>query len=158
MQRKAARPEDLSRFFVRRANAYDVEGLVELYEPDAVLVLSPGRIFVGHERIRRADELLLAAKPTFEPGVQSPAICNGALALTSTSSPGLKEQGVATHVLATNGVWKVARQGSSFAGNVTPPGTPPRFRRCSRPNASPSAPAGSPTAGEARTAARRLPR
>jgi hypothetical protein len=36
MQRKAARPEDRSRFFVERANAYDVEGLVELYEPDAV--------------------------------------------------------------------------------------------------------------------------
>lgn len=85
---KATEPEDLSRFFVERANAGDVDGLVELYEPDAVLVLSPGRVFVGHDKIRRAYELLLAAQPTFEPGVQSPSIRNGDLALTSTRIPG----------------------------------------------------------------------
>ena len=33
----ATKPEDLARFFVERANSGDVEGLVDLYEPDAVL-------------------------------------------------------------------------------------------------------------------------
>ena len=40
----AARPEDLGQFFLERANAGDVEGLVALYEPDAVLAFPPGRI------------------------------------------------------------------------------------------------------------------
>ena len=87
-RQKAAEPEDLSRLFVQRANARDVEGLVELYEPDAVLVLTPGHIFVGHDKIRRAYQRLLAANPTFEPGVQAAAIRNGDLALTSTRIPG----------------------------------------------------------------------
>jgi hypothetical protein len=34
---QAREPEDLSDFFIERANAGDVEGLVALYEPDAVL-------------------------------------------------------------------------------------------------------------------------
>lgn len=33
----ALEPEDLARFFVVRANAGDVDGLVALYETDAVL-------------------------------------------------------------------------------------------------------------------------
>ena len=33
----AAQPEDLGRLFLERANAGDVEGLVALYEPGAVL-------------------------------------------------------------------------------------------------------------------------
>ena len=40
---QAARPEDLSRLFVERANAGDVDGLVALYEPDAVLAFPPAR-------------------------------------------------------------------------------------------------------------------
>src|ERR1700728_1444070 len=39
---RAVRPEDLGRFFVDRANAGDLEGLVALYEPDAVLSVPGG--------------------------------------------------------------------------------------------------------------------
>jgi hypothetical protein len=35
-QEPAVQPDDLARFFVERANAGDVDGLVALYEPDAV--------------------------------------------------------------------------------------------------------------------------
>jgi hypothetical protein len=40
----ARRPEDLGTFFLERANAGDVEGLVALYEPEAVLAVSPERL------------------------------------------------------------------------------------------------------------------
>jgi ketosteroid isomerase-like protein len=50
----AREPEDLSDFFIERANAGDVEGLVALYEPDAVLAFPPGRVSAGHDEIRAA--------------------------------------------------------------------------------------------------------
>jgi hypothetical protein len=67
-------PEDLARFFVSRANAGDVEGLVALYEPDAVLAGSGGRIQVGTEAIRGFYAELLAERPRFELGEQRPAL------------------------------------------------------------------------------------
>jgi len=80
---QARQPEDLNRFFLERANAADVEGVVALYEPDAVLV-GPGRkAFMGTQALRQAFTQLFAGKPTFAGETQT-AICNGDLALTST--------------------------------------------------------------------------
>lgn len=84
----AKRPEDLSRFFVERVNAGDVEGLVALYETDALLALPVGGEARGAAAIRRAYEQLLASKRTFGAGDQRPALVNGGLALTSTRIPG----------------------------------------------------------------------
>jgi ketosteroid isomerase-like protein len=80
----AHQPNDLGRFFVERANAGDVEGLVALYESDAVLAVPAGRIARGTEEIRRVYRELLAGRPRFEPGEQQEAMVNGDLALTST--------------------------------------------------------------------------
>jgi ketosteroid isomerase-like protein len=80
----AATPDDLGRFFVQRANAGDVEGLVALYEPEAVLALSAGGCVIGHAEIRGVYESLLAERPRFEPGTQQAAMISGDLALTST--------------------------------------------------------------------------
>jgi ketosteroid isomerase-like protein len=80
----ALEPEDLARFFTERANAGDVDGLVALYEPDAVLAFPGGRITVGADAIRRVYAELLAPRPTFQPGQQRPALRNGDLALTSS--------------------------------------------------------------------------
>lgn len=84
---QATQPEDLGRLFLERANAGDVEGLVALYEPDAVLAFPNGRVTIGHREIRQVYAQLLASKPTFtaEP---RPALCNGDLALTSTRLTG----------------------------------------------------------------------
>ncbi len=84
----ARQPEDLGPFFLARANAGDVEGLVALYEPDAVLAVSPGRVATGHEEIRAAYAELLAGQPVFTSAGQQPVVRNGDLALTSTRLPG----------------------------------------------------------------------
>ncbi|MFL6078072.1 MAG: YybH family protein [Mycobacteriales bacterium] len=81
---RAERPEDLGRLFVELANAGDVEGLVALYEPGAVLAFPDGRTTVGAEAIRRVYAELLAGRPRFAPGDQHPPLRLGDLALTST--------------------------------------------------------------------------
>jgi ketosteroid isomerase-like protein len=84
---RALRPEDLDRLFLQRANAGDVEGLVALYEPDAVLAFPPGTLAVGSAAIRAAYTGLLAGRPRFD-GAIRPAIRNGDIAITSTTRTG----------------------------------------------------------------------
>jgi ketosteroid isomerase-like protein len=81
---RAVEPNDLGRFFVERANAGDVDGLVALYADDAVLAFPAGQVVTGTQAIRRGFEQLLADRPTFTAGEQQPALRNGDLALTST--------------------------------------------------------------------------
>lgn len=83
----AMQPEDLGRYFLERANAGDVEGLVALYEPGAVLAFPSGRLTIGHDQIRRVYAELVADKPSFSSAGQQPVIRNGDLALTSTRLP-----------------------------------------------------------------------
>jgi ketosteroid isomerase-like protein len=85
---KARAPEDLGRMFLERANAGDVDGLVALYEADAVLAFPPGTVTVGREAIREVYAKLLAARPTFTSEGQRPALVNGDIALTSTGLSG----------------------------------------------------------------------
>jgi ketosteroid isomerase-like protein len=80
----AAQPEDLGRFFVERANAGDVEGLVALYEPDAVLAFPPGTLSKGTRAIRQAFTDFIATGARLTPGAPQPALRVGDLALTST--------------------------------------------------------------------------
>jgi ketosteroid isomerase-like protein len=85
----AVQPEDLSRFFLERANAGDVEGLVALYQPDAVLAFPPGQITVGRTAIREVYQTLLATRPTFTSAGQRAALRNGLslLAMTRVRRP-----------------------------------------------------------------------
>jgi ketosteroid isomerase-like protein len=80
----ATEPNDLGRFFVARANAGDVAGLVALYEPNAVLAFPPGTVATGHAEIRAVYEQFLASRPVLSAGRQRPALVSGDLALTST--------------------------------------------------------------------------
>jgi ketosteroid isomerase-like protein len=50
---RASEPEELARLFLERVNQGDVEGLIALYEPEAVLALPDGRAAVGSEEIRK---------------------------------------------------------------------------------------------------------
>jgi uncharacterized protein (TIGR02246 family) len=76
-------PDDLFRLFVARANAGDLDGLVELYEPDAAATFMPGQLLSGREAIRQALQQLLAGRPTFSADGQRPSTVAGDLALTS---------------------------------------------------------------------------
>jgi ketosteroid isomerase-like protein len=84
---RALQPEDLDRLFLERANAGDVDGVVALYELDAVLAIAPGRLAVGAQAIRLFYTELLASPPRFT-GVIRPAIRNGDIAITSTTRAG----------------------------------------------------------------------
>ncbi|MBC7300724.1 MAG: nuclear transport factor 2 family protein [Nocardia sp.] len=88
VRERAQRPEDLSRLVVERLNAGDVDGLVELYESDAVLALPDGVVATGIDEIRAAYARLVADRPVFQPGHQAPALLAGDLALTSSRLPG----------------------------------------------------------------------
>lgn len=80
----AKHPEDLARFFVERANAHDLEGLVALYAADAVLAGMNGEMAVGHAAIREAYAAMLAAHAHFTAGEAAPTLLRDDLALTST--------------------------------------------------------------------------
>jgi ketosteroid isomerase-like protein len=82
----ATEPEDLTRLFVERANAGDIDGMVALYEPDAVLAFPPGSETVGHDALRAVFEQLLAHSPHFTEEPPLPTVRNGDLAVTSTRS------------------------------------------------------------------------
>ncbi len=81
---KANEPEELARLFIEQANQGNVDGLVALYEPEAVLALPDGSVAVGSEEIRKFYSALLASRPHFEPGTQRTALRAGDLALTSS--------------------------------------------------------------------------
>ncbi len=83
----ATEPEDLGRLFLERASAGDVDGVVALYEPGAVLASPPGALTVGSAAIRQVYEDLLAGRPQFSGDVR-PAVRHGDLALTSTRFQG----------------------------------------------------------------------
>jgi ketosteroid isomerase-like protein len=80
----AAEPEDLERLYVERVNAGDVEGLVALFEPDAVIAFASGRTATGSQAIRRLFEDLVGSGLTLTFRGQQPTLRVGDLALTST--------------------------------------------------------------------------
>lgn len=81
-KRTAAEPNDLGRYFIERVNAGDVDGLVALYEPDAVVAFPPGSLQTGHAEIRKMYEQFVAAVPELSPGKQHPPLVSGDLAMT----------------------------------------------------------------------------
>ena len=97
-------PQDLERLLVTRERAGDVEGMVALYEPDAILDISGGRLIQGKESIRAFFSEVVASGRKYEFGEQRPAVISGDLALTSTRLP----DGSVTSEVArrqTDGAW-----------------------------------------------------
>ena len=79
-------PQDLEPLLVSRQRSGDLEGMVALYEPDAVLECG-GRHVRGARAIRAFYSEQLATGKKFELGEQLPAMISGDLALTSTRLP-----------------------------------------------------------------------
>jgi ketosteroid isomerase-like protein len=82
---RAARPDDLTRLFVERANAGDAAGIAALYEDSAVMAYPRGSQTVGRAAIRALWEHILADRPHFEPESPLPTLISADIALTSTS-------------------------------------------------------------------------
>lgn len=83
----AREPEEVAEIFVERANDGDVEGLVSLYEPEALLVWTDGRRIQGTRELRVFYTELLAPRPRFDPATASPALRCGDIALASSVLP-----------------------------------------------------------------------
>lgn len=84
MHKPAKKPNDLEKFFVERVNAGDIDGLVALYEPNAVVAYDNGKAAIGQKQIREFFSEFLANRPQLDPSNQAEALCNGDLALTSS--------------------------------------------------------------------------
>lgn len=84
---QAREPEDLDRLFLARAQRGDVEGIVGLYETNAVLAVADGTVLTGRSAIRGYYAQLLQDPPAFS-GEVRPALRAEDLALTSTRFPG----------------------------------------------------------------------
>jgi ketosteroid isomerase-like protein len=80
---RAHEPDDLARLFLERAPAGDVDGVVALYEPEAVLAAPTGEPIRGTAALRDFYTRLFADPPPFT-GTVNPAVRHGDLALTST--------------------------------------------------------------------------
>ena len=84
MHKPAKEPNDLEKFFVERANAGDVEGLVALYESNATVAYGQGELAIGLNQIREFFVKFLANRLQLDLSIQAAALCSGDLALTSS--------------------------------------------------------------------------
>jgi ketosteroid isomerase-like protein len=80
-------PQDLERLLVARQRVGDVEGMMALYEPQAVVDCGDGTVLHGTDAIRAYFAGTVAAGRKFAVGEQRPAVIGGDLALTSTRLP-----------------------------------------------------------------------
>ena len=80
-------PQELERLLIAKASAGDVDAMVALYEPNAVLAIGGGNFARGAAEIREFYADLLASGFVFHAGEQYPAILSGELALTSSRYP-----------------------------------------------------------------------
>ncbi|WP_262851188.1 YybH family protein [Mumia quercus] len=102
-------PDALGAALADRLHAGDLDGLVALYEPSAVLELPDGSVATGHAQIRDFYERVLAREAAMPTGVQRRPLVQGDLALTTTVLPRSAGAGSATCEVARrqpDGTWR----------------------------------------------------
>ena len=80
-------PPRLEPLLIARQHAGDVDGMIALFEPDAVIDCGGGRLLRGREAIRGYYAEITDSGRKFTVGEQRPALICGDLALTSTRLP-----------------------------------------------------------------------
>jgi hypothetical protein len=80
-------PQQLEPLLISRQHAGDVEGMIALFEADAMIDCGGGRLLRGREAIRSYYAEIAASGRKFAVGEQQPALVCGDLALTSTRLP-----------------------------------------------------------------------
>jgi uncharacterized protein (TIGR02246 family) len=135
---EATTPQRLMELFSRRAAAGDLDGLVELYEPDAVFEPAPGVTCAGHDAIRAALAELLVIEPRIsyagEPGVLETgdvALVSNDWMMTGTAPDGttVRQGGISADLVRrrADGTWRVlidqprGHEQPAAAGEVTAP-------------------------------------
>ena len=87
-------PEEMHREFEERFNAGDIDGLMTLYEPNAVLEPAPGKVAAGTAAVRQALEGFLSFKGRVEVvshrtvKTDDLAVTHGTWSLTGTGPDG----------------------------------------------------------------------
>ncbi len=82
----ARSPEELADLWIARATAQDLEGLVALYAPDAVVAFGPGEPAVGRDAIREAHRPLVAERRAYPLGERLPTLVCGDIALCGSTA------------------------------------------------------------------------
>ncbi len=77
----------LEPLLIRRQHAGDIDGMVALFEPGAVIDCGGGKFLRGHAAIRAYYAEVSEVGRKFAIGEQRPALICGDLALTSTRLP-----------------------------------------------------------------------
>lgn len=85
--KKAFAPEEISILFLEYLNAGNLDGVVSLFEPNAVIATGSQSFARGTNEIRTYFEQLISHNPQFEKVYHEPPIINGDIALTSTRVP-----------------------------------------------------------------------
>ena len=92
----ATRPEQLADLWIERATEGDLEGVVALYAPDAVVLFGDGPPAVGHDAIREVHRPIVSGAPgDFPLGRRLPTLVSGDLALCGATSSGVGRTEVA---------------------------------------------------------------
>ena len=90
----AKSPEEMIRVWVEAFNRGDLEAIVDLYEPDAVLARSSGPPTTGRAEIRQAFTAFFATRPRMEATTRTIirtadlALCYGDWSLRGTNADG----------------------------------------------------------------------
>lgn len=112
----AKSPEAMTRVWSEAFNGGDLDAVVDLYEPNAVLTRSSGPPIVGREAIRQAFTAFLATRPRMEATTRKVinmgevALCYGDWSLRGTNPDGTPRavSGKAVEVLRRqpDGTWR----------------------------------------------------
>lgn len=71
----ARTPEEVHRLWAELFSAGDLDGLVDLYEPDAIIAARPGRAVTGYTALREVLESFLAPEAKFDLQFQEALQC-----------------------------------------------------------------------------------
>ena len=98
----AYKPEECNQLLFEVVKTGDLDAALDLYEPDAVFVVSPGHAVTGHAAIREVLQGMIAAGATGKlEGVTAVPSADGSVAFTrakgSSTSPGPDGKPVTTH-------------------------------------------------------------
>lgn len=85
--KKASTPSEISPLFVGYLNSGNLEGIVSLFEENAIVATGTDTFATGKEEIKNYFKQLLSHNLRFDDVEHQPAIVNGDIALTSARIP-----------------------------------------------------------------------